>query len=433
MPVEGGRMAHDGHQVAVTGIGLVSPLGHDPETAWSRVLGGRTAIRPLADYPSGQGGAVVEEFDAAAEVNPKRILKMVNRSTALALAAARRAWRDSGLAQTVRDRTRVGLFVGAGESEMRPEAFFAGVGPAMEQTGAFDLRAYARSGLEFVDPYVALTSLANNALCYASVEHQLMGPNNTYVKSGVASSQALGEAMWTIRHGYADAVLVVGVDCLCDPLAVASYESAGLLCEQTSGVEGWMRPFDRSRCGFMPGEGAGALVLERSDHARERGARILGRVLGFGQAMDTFHLLDTPPDGGRLPIAIATAIDDAGLVPEDLDFLIAHGNATPRGDDSEAAGIAAAAGGTLTRTPITATKPVSGHLGAASGAVEAIFALHMLRDRLVPPVLNLQSPDSAAESLNLIRERPHAGELEVGVHVARGIGGQNAVLVLGSA
>lgn len=422
-------MQEDTQTVVITGIGLVTPLGDNPEQVWSRLSRGETAVKPLSGYPTGQGGATVENFKVQDEVTPKRLIRMVNPATCFAIGAAKRAWQAAGLAQGDIPADRFGIYVGCGESEMQPESFFPGLELAINAGGQLDMEAFARQGLEAVDPYIALTSLSNNALCYISIAYQLMGPNNNYVKSGVASSQALGEAMHLIRYGYADAVMVVGVDSLTDPLAVTSYNSVGLLCQDTAEVERAMRPFDENRKGFMPGQGAGAIILESEAVARARGAHLYGRVLGFGQSADGFHLLDTPRDGGQLPRAIYNALGDARLKPEQVDFIIAHGNASDHGDLSEAQGIYQAVDGQLRQTPLTATKPVSGHLGAASGVVESIFALLMLQQGTVPPVLNLEQPDESC-SLGLVRETPYQAELKVGMHIARGVGGQNAVLII---
>jgi 3-oxoacyl-[acyl-carrier-protein] synthase II len=414
--------------VVITGMGLATPLGHDAEAVWSRLASGATAIRLLE--PLTQGGATLKDFNPHEHVSAPRVLRTTNPPTIFALAAANRAWTNAGFAcaSPPIEPTRFGVYVGGGESEMRPENFFPALDVAVDAEGNFDLDTYAKKGLELIDPYLALLSLANNALCHVSIAHQLMGPNNTFVKSSVSSTQALGEASWVIRHGYADAMMVVGVDALSDTLAMAAYNSVGLLCRDRESVETAMRPFDKRRSGFMPGEGAGALVLEREEIARRRGARILGRVLGFGQAIDALHLLEPPPDGGELPTAIEAGLADAAIAADEVDFVVADGVATVADDAAEAAALQRAAGGGFRKTPITATKPLSGHLGAASGTVECIHALLMMQRGCVPPIANLEQP---AADLGFVTRRAHESKLCVGMHVARGIGGQNAVLLLG--
>jgi 3-oxoacyl-[acyl-carrier-protein] synthase II len=414
--------------VVITGVGLATPLGHDTETVWARLANGATAIKLLE--PLNQGGSRLEGFEPHEHVLSPRVLRTTNPPTIFALAAANRAWANAGFAGNSPpiEPTRFGVYVGGGESEMRPENFFPALDVAVDAQGNFDLETYAKKGLELIDPYLALLSLANNALCHISIAHQLMGPNNTFVKSSVSSTQAIGEAFWVIRHGYADAMMVVGVDALSDTLAMAAYNSVGLLCREKESVETAMRPFDRMRSGFMPGEGAGALVLEREDGARKRGARILGRVLGFGQGVDALHLLELPPDGGELTTAIETSLADAAVPPDRVDFIVADGTATVSGDASEAAAIARASGGAFRRTRITATKPLSGHLGAASGAVESIHALLMMHHGRIPSIANLRQP---AADLHFVMDQAHDGKLHIGMHIARGIGGQNAVLLLG--
>lgn len=419
------------HDVVMTGIGLVTPLGHDPDAVWRRLVESTTAVRRLE--PLGRGGSTVEGFDPTEHVKQRKILRMTNSATVFALAAARRAWADAGLEDaTAYEATRFGIYTGSGESEMRPEAFLPGLARAIDEHGRLDIKAFAQTGLDNVDPYVALTSLSNNALCYVSAAHQLMGPNSNYVKSAVASSQALGEAAWAVRHGHADAVMVVGVDSLSDPLAMVAYDSLGLLCPEGREVEASMRPFDRSRCGLVPGEGAGAVVIESAQGARRRGARIRGRVLGYGQATDMFDAMEAPSDGSALATAVDDALADAALTPERVDFIVADGSASPHGDAAEVAGIARVGAGALLRTPLTATKSLSGHLGAATGVVESIFALLMMQNGALPPIWNLRHP-GVEPSLAFVTEQPRLGRFGVGLHIARGLGGQNAVLVLGSA
>lgn len=415
--------------VVITGMGVATPLGHDLDSVWARLASGETAIRLLE--PLGRGGARVENFEPREHVTAPRILRTTNPQTIFALAAANRAFKDAGLPGTApaTDPARAGIYVGCGESEMRPEHFFPALEVAVDAQGRFDMEAYATKGLDLIDPFLALLSLANSALCYISVAHRLMGPNNTYVKSSVSSTQALGEAAWIIRNGYADMMMVVGVDALTDPLAMLAYDSVGLLCKDKRAVERAMCPFDARCSGFLPGEGAGALVLESEEVAQKRGAGILGRVLGFGQATDALHLLDFAADGGQLPAAIEEAIASAALAPEQIDFILADGMATPSADTSEAAAIARACGGALRHKPITATKPLSGHLGAASGAVESIHALLMMQHAALPAIANLEQPRA---DLRFVTQRPRPGQFRTGLHMARGIGGQNAVVVLGS-
>jgi 3-oxoacyl-[acyl-carrier-protein] synthase II len=418
------------NDVVITGMGMATPLGHDAESLWARLVKGTTAIKLLE--PAKRGGSKVDDFVPSEHVSAPRTLRTTEPQTIFALAAAKRAWESAGFEGPTSpiEPTRFGIYVGSGESEMRAEHFFPALEVSLDAHGRIDMDAYVKKGLDLLDPYLALISLANNALCYVSVAHQLMGSNHTYMKSSVSSTLALGEAFWEMRHGHADKMMVVGVDTMSDALSIAAYDSVGLVCKETSSVETAMRPFDERRAGFMPGEGAGALVLERGEDARKRGARIVGRVLGFGQSVDAMHLLDPPPDGGALTIAIEAALADAALGPECVDFIVADGIATVSADASEAAAIARAHNGALRTKPITATKPLSGHMGAASGVVESIHALLMMEHGSVPPIANLERP---AADLHFVTGRPHDAKLAVGLHIARGIGGQNAVVVLGAA
>lgn len=424
-------MSAEQNSVVVTGIGLATPLGLDPETVWARISRGETAIKPMPHYLPGRGGALIENFKPQEQVQPRRILKFINRATCYALVAARNAWEDAGLSENAISPDRFGIYTGTGESEMKPEIYFPALDGAVDAQGNFDIEYFAKEGLDRLNPYTGLTSLGNNTLCYVSIAHKLMGPSNNYVKSGVASSQAIGEATRILQYGYADAVMVVGVDWLTDPWAITAYDSIGMLCTDTWDVEQSMRPFDVNRKGLMPGEGAGALILERASIAKERNARIYGHILGYGEATDAFSLGSMPINGGVLPNAIAEAISDANIAPEQIDVIIPHGNASPVGDVSEARGIARAVGGQLCQTPVTATKAYSGHMGAASGIVETIFALLMSQHSTIPHVLNLVKPDENCP-LNFVMHQPIERKVNVAMHIARSVGGQNAVVIIGT-
>jgi 3-oxoacyl-[acyl-carrier-protein] synthase II len=415
--------------VFITGMGLLTPLGEDVQEVGARLLKGESAIQSHSHYLPSRGGAMIENYDPDKRIRPKRILKMMNRATTYALIAAQNAWQDSGLAQNEIAPERFALYTGTGESEMKPELFFPALEGTLDEQGQLDLADFASEGLERLDPYAGLISLGNNALCYISIAHNIKGPSNNYVKSGVSSSQAIGEALRCIRYGYADAALVVGVDCLVDPWAYSAYDSIDYLCKETQDVARRMCPFDKKRNGFMPGEGAGALILESEQSATARRARVYGRVLGYGEATDTYSMTTVPIDGGKLPLAIEEALRDGMIEPEDLDLIISHGNATLSGDLSEAQGIARAAQGLLCNTPVTATKPYSGHLGAASGVIETIFALLMIQQRTIAPIANLTQPDEGC-SLNFVMERPVEKQVSYFIDIARSIGGQNSVVLV---
>ena len=422
--------SNERNTVVITGLGLATPLGLDLDTVWSRISQSETAIKPMPHYLPGRGGAMLEDFYPEEHVRPKRILRFVNRATSFAMVAARNALEDAGVSEGVIDPERFGIYTGTGESEMKPEIYFPALEKAIDEQGQFNLAQFAQEGLDQLDPYVGLTSLGNNALCYISIVHKLMGPSNNYVKSGVASSQAIAEAVQALRYGLADAILVVGNDWLTDPWALAAYDSIGMLCTDCWDVAGSMRPFDAGRRGPLPGEGAGALVLETAQVAEKRGAHIYGQILGYGEATDTWSFGAPPPDGGVLPLAIEEALADAQVTPEQVDLIIAHGNSSPGGDTSEAQGIYHALSGRLRHVPITSTKPYTGHLGAASGTVETILALLMQQHATVPPILNLTEPDVAC-SLNFVMNQSLKCAPNILLHIARSVGGQNAVIIIG--
>lgn len=414
--------------VAVTGMGLITPIGNSIETVTSQLIQAETPRDIFTEHAQlSQGISKVKDFNPKDYVKPRRILRMINHATSFALAAAREAWNDAGFDPEQIDPERFGIYVGSGESEMHPEWFFPGVEAASEN-GEFSFQKYGEEGIEFIEPYVALRALTNNALCYISIAHQLKGPNNNYVKSAVASSQALGEAMRIIRHGYADRVMVVGVDALADDMAITSYNSVGLLAKQTEDISTAMRPFDKDRDGFIPGEGAGAVILENEEIAKARNAKIYGYVCGFGQSIDSFGLFNENDGEERLSKAIEEALIDSETSPQNIDFIVANGSAIKTEDHLEVKGIRNACEFAFKETPITATKSVTGHLGAATGVVETIFSLLMKKEGKLPPIKNLFEVESDMD-LAFVREQKQ-GDWKKSLLITRGVGNQNAVLVL---
>jgi 3-oxoacyl-[acyl-carrier-protein] synthase II len=425
-------MKSRGLSVAVTGIGMVTPLGYTFESVWDRLLRQQHAFAPVRWTASGLVAAEVVDFDASDHVPSPKALKYVNRSTALVLAAAHSAWLDSGIELHADMRQRVGIYVGAGEAEVKPEYIFPALGASISDDGRVDRSRLCLGLVDTLHPHVSLLSLSNSAVCYTSIAYGIHGISCNFVKSGIGGLQAIGEAARAVSDGYADAVLVMGHDCLTDKWTLLSYDAAGFIASGGGSVTGISCPFDACRNGFMAGEGAGALLLEHPDMASSRGAHIYGFVSGYGQTADGCHPLGHAETGSGLSRAIGECLDEAESSPGSVDLVYTHGDGTIAGDISECDGLVDALGQDALTIPATATKQLTGHMGAASGTVEAIFALLMMKYGTAIPVAFLKHTDDRCP-LNLLSGLPVGMDLDVVLKISRGFAGQNAVLAIESA
>jgi 3-oxoacyl-[acyl-carrier-protein] synthase II len=398
-------------RVVITGVGAVTPLGgaHELLQRWAA---GESGIR------DGEGACL--EFDPTDTMTPKEA-RRADRFTQLGLAAsdaaiAEAGW-DSGLPY---DPDRIGVVIGTG---------IGGIGTIEDQHDTLRDRGPAR-----VSPLTVPLMMANALPGALSMRHGLQGQTFGVVSACAAGANAIGAATRMIQCGDADAVVTGGGEAALTPLSRAAFASLDALSE--SGIS---RPFDRRRDGFVMGEGAGILVLEDLESAQARGATILGEVLGYGATADAHHITAPEPAGRGATKAIQHALSDAGLLPEHVDYVNAHGTSTPLNDRAETAAIKAALGEHAANVPVSSTKSAIGHLLGAAGAVEAIATILALRESVAPPTLGLEEPDDGldldyvpgnARELVSRDTNGHAGRL-VGLSNAFGFGGHNAVLCLG--
>jgi 3-oxoacyl-[acyl-carrier-protein] synthase II len=394
-------------RAVITGLGAVTPLGVGARTLHERWSAGESGIE------DGEGRC--SEFDPKEQLSIKEVRRS-DRFTQLALAAGQEALSDAGLAEDgPYERDRFACVIGTG---------IGGIGTLEEQH--IVLRD---QGADRVSPLSIPLLMANAAAGVLAMKYDLEGHSYGTVSACAAGAHAIGSAARMIAHGDADAALTGGSEATLTPLARAAFSRMDAL--SPSGVS---RPFDRRRDGFVMGEGAGLLVLEEEEAAKARGARILGTVLGYGATSDAYHLTAPEPHGHGARRAMELALKDAGLGPEDVDYVNAHGTSTPLNDRSETEAIKAVFGDRAHEIPVSSTKSAIGHLLGAGGAVEAIATLLALRDRLAPPTLNYEEPDEGLD-LDYVTDgaRPLAGgngRPAVGVSNSFGFGGHNAVLVL---
>ena len=393
-------------RVAITGLGAVTPLG----------IGARTLYEGWRDGRSGiEGGeAEAREFDPAEYLSRKEA-RRTDRFSQLAIASCIEALGEAGWSEELPyPPDRIGCVIGTG---------IGGLATLETQHDVLNER-----GERAVSPIAIPMLMANAASGMIGIRFGFRGPNYSVVSACAAGAHALGTAMRMVQHGEADAVVAGGSECAMTRLARAGFGRMDAI--SNSGIS---RPFDARRDGFVLGEGAGVMVLEDAELAEERGAAILGELTGYGATADAFHLTAPESDGGGAARAMRTALDDAGLRPEDVSWINAHGTSTPLNDRSETAAIKAVFGEHAYRIPVSAPKSTTGHMLGASGAVEAVASVLALRDRTAPPTLNYEEPEEGLDLdyvPNEARPMPNGSERTAAISNSFGFGGHNAVLCL---
>ncbi|HEV2754502.1 MAG TPA: beta-ketoacyl-ACP synthase II [Actinomycetota bacterium] len=401
----------------ITGLGLVTPIGTGTDEVWDALLEGRSGAAPIEGFDvSGYEtriGAQVRDFEPTAYMD-RRDATRSDRFTQLAVAAAALAWQDAGLADAV-DRDRAGVIVGSGIGGLY----------TIEEGDA----ALARGGPRRVSPFTVPKLMPNAAAAAISMQLGLRGINHCVSSACATGAHALGEALMAIRAGRADVVLAGGTEAALTPLALAAFARMGALSQRNDDPERASRPFDAGRDGFVFGEGAGVVVLESEEHARRRGAAPLAKLAGYGATADAFHLTQPDAEGDGATRAMALALEDAGVFPEDVDYVNAHGTSTPYNDRIETLAIKRALGPESKRVPVTSTKSQTGHLLGAAGAVEAAVTALIVDRGVIPRTINLEEPDPECD-LDYVPDEPREQRVKTALTNSFGFGGQNACLVL---
>jgi len=399
----------NGRRVVITGVGAVTPLGVGADTSRERWVAGESGIEDNL--------ARCQDFDAA-ELLSKKEARRTDRFTQFALVAAREALSQAGFEDgpTI-DRDRVGCIIATG---------VGGIGTI--ESGQDVLRD---KGAASVPPQLVPMMMPNASAGMLALQYGLRGPSHSVASACAAGADAIGTATRLIRTGEADAVVTGGAEAGLTPLAQAAFENLGAL--SPSGIS---RPFDARRDGFVMGEGAGVLVLEDAESAERRGHPVLGEILGFGATSDAHHITAPEPGGEGAARAIEKALENAGIGPEDLDYINAHGTSTPLNDRAETMALKEALGEAATRIPVSSTKSVIGHLLGAAGAVEAVLTLLALREGMAPPTVGWEEREEGMDLDYVPEARPleaKNGDGAVALSNAFGFGGHNAVLCLRAA
>jgi 3-oxoacyl-[acyl-carrier-protein] synthase II len=404
-------------RVAVTGLGVKAPGGLDVETFWARVLSGRSTAARLTridpDPLPVKFGCEVLGFDSVAYLGAKES-RRVDRVTQLGFAAAADALADAQ--EPDADPARCGVVVGTGVGGLE----------TLEQ----QIMVYQNKGPGRVSPFMVPMMMANATAGTVAMQFGWTGPNTCIATACAASAHAIGEAMRLIRDGTVDVVLAGGTEACATETAMTAFSRMTALSNRNDDPEHASRPFDAARDGFVMGEGAAALVLERWDRAVARGARIYGEVLGYGRNADAYHITAPSPGGEGAAACMQLALDDAGLAPTEIGHVNAHGTSTPLNDAAEAEAIRKVFNEQA--PPVTSTKGVTGHLIGAAGATEALISLLALRHNLVPPTANLEQIGDDIR-LDVVHDTPREVTSGAVLSNSFGFGGHNVSLVLGRA
>jgi 3-oxoacyl-[acyl-carrier-protein] synthase II len=403
-------------RVVVTGLGAVTPVGIGVKSYWDAIIDGRSGVGPLTIVdPEGLASRVAGEcndFDAAAMLGAK-VAKRLDRSVQLGLVAAHEAWEDAGIEGTT-DRDMTGV------------AFATGVG------GIGSLLAGERTRLDKgpgrVSPFTVPMLMVNATAGHVAMTYGLRGPNFCTATACAASNHALGLAFQMIRTGEADAMVAGGTEGALTPVSIAAFSTMmALSTRYNDRPEEASRPWDTGRDGFVIGEGAGAMILEEREAALRRGARIYAELAGFGQSADAHHITLPAEDGGGAALAMTRALASAGIRPEDVGYINAHGTSTPQGDIFETRAIRKAFGEHADRLAVSSTKSMIGHLVGAAGAVEGVATVLAVRDGILPPTINLHDQDPECD-LDYVPNVARKADVEVAMSNGFGFGGHNAAV-----
>jgi len=411
------RRRNDEDAVVVTGLGLVSPVGVGVRESWEAALAGRSGVKPITRFdasplPTRIAGEV-RDFRPH-EWMDAREARRNDRFIQFALAAAEMAVRDAGLDVPRTDPTRVGVVVGTG---------MGGLSTIEETHDVLRSRGYRR-----VSPFFVPSVIANLAPGQISLRYGFQGPNFAPVSACATGNHSLGEALLLLERGLADVIIAGGAEATLSPLGLAGFVASRAMTERNDDPARASRPFDRSRDGFVPAEGAGLLVLERLDHARRRGARIYARLSGYGASADAHHVTAPAPDGQGAQRAMRMALEMAGLAPERVGYLNAHATSTALGDLAEARAIRAVFGAHAARLAVSSTKSVTGHMLGAAGGAEAVFSVLALHTGWLPPTANVEDLDPEI-GLDVVPKVARERSADAVMSNGFGFGGTNATLV----
>ncbi len=412
-------------RVVVTGLGAITPLGNDVDTTWTNALASKSGAGPITHFDASkfktQFACEVKDFNGAEQIDRKKV-RQLDLYAQYALVAARQAVDDAALEAEGIDKNRVGVIVAAG---------IGGLHTFEEEAGYYAVNG-AENGPKY-SPFFIPKMIADIASGHISMEYGFHGPNYGTVSACASSNNAIIDAFNLIRLGKADAIITGGAEAAIFPAGVGGFNAMHALSTRNDDPAGASRPFSASRDGFVMGEGSAVLVLEELEHAKARGAKIYAEIVGGGMSADAHHITATHPEGLGAMLSMQNALDDAGMKPEDIDYINAHGTSTPVGDVSELKAVVGVFGDHARKLNISSTKSMTGHLLGATGALEAIFSVKAVENDVVPPTINHADDDvdpNLPEGLNLTFNKAQKRTVNAALSNVFGFGGHNATIIV---
>lgn len=418
-------------RIVITGMGALTNLGQSAPATWEAMREGRSGITELdgeefsrhAGHWDVKIGGQIRNWDPVTSgVCDSREVRRTDRFSLLGLAAAEEAVRHSGFDFSSGDPERHGVIVGSGIGGIK--------------TIAEGMWVLIERGPERISPFTVPRLMANAAAGNISIKYNLRGPASTHATACASSGHAIGDAMHVMRRGEADVMIVGGAEAACSALCIGSFMTMRALSTRNDDPTKASRPFDRSRDGFVLAEGAAMFVLETEEHARKRGATIYAELVGTANSSDASHITAPDPEGSGAARSMRWALRDAGLNAEDIEYVNAHGTSTPLGDKAEVSAVSRVFGdhvkpGAKNRLMMSSTKSMHGHCLGASGAVELVACVHAVRDGVIPPTINLESPDDEFAGLDLVPKHARERRVRYAMNNTFGFGGHNVTLVVG--
>jgi 3-oxoacyl-[acyl-carrier-protein] synthase II len=404
-------------RVVVTGLGIISPVGNTVDDAWASLMAGRSGIGRISRFDASafasQIAGEVKGFDVTAYLSAKDARRM-DTFIHYGLAAGIQAFKDSGLEVNETNRERIGVNIGSGIGGL----------PMIEETH----KTYLSDGPRKISPFFIPASIINMISGHLSIIYGLQGPNVAMVTACTTGTHAVGESARMIELGEAEAMIAGGAESTICPLAVGGFASARALSTRNDDPAGSSRPWDKGRDGFVLGEGAGVLVLEELDHARARGARIYCELVGYGKSADAYHMTAPTEDGSGAARCMNNALRNAGLNPDAVGYINAHGTSTPLGDLAETKALKLSFGEHAKKLMVSSTKSMTGHLLGAAGGVEAVFSALAIARNALPPTINLVEPDPDCD-LDYVPNTARDARVDVVLSNSFGFGGTNGTII----
>ncbi len=405
---------HMSRRVVITGYGVISPLGNEVGTFWNNIRAGKSGIKKIEseDYKdiNTKIGGYIDDFPAE-EYFDKKELGKYDLFVQYAYAAAKQALDQAQLDLENMNKERFGVYVGSG---------IGGIDTTLENH-----KLLLERGSRRVSPFMVPMMISNMATGIIAIKTGFKGPSFSPVSACATGNHAIGEAYLNIKHGYSDGILAGGAEATINPLSFAGFSRMRAMSTRNDYPEQASRPFDRERDGFVMSEGSGVLLLEEYEHAKQRGATILGEIVGYGSTTDAYHI--TSPDYEGAARAMKLALDMGGINPKDVDYINAHGTSTPEGDKSETKAIKSVFGDHAYKLKVSSTKSMTGHHFGAAGGIEAIITLKGVMENIAPPTINYENPDEECD-LDYVPNEAVKTEIKYAVSNGFGFGGHNAVL-----